>query len=83
MLDSHKTILGRTSNGPIRASWTQPGLPGIGELSEGSVDLSAGRGWRPIPRGYDWFGDVDPDGLPDGQDFLDRESAPSEGQESP
>jgi hypothetical protein len=84
MFDSHETILGRNSNGPLRGPRTQPASPGSGERpAEGDVQPSVERGWRPMPRSYDWFGDFDPDGLPDGQDFLDGAGAPSEEQESP
>jgi hypothetical protein len=84
MSEPHETILGRTSNGPLRGTPTGHGVPGSdGRMREDWPDLSVDRAWGPVPRSYDWFGELDPDGLPDGCDFLDRPSDPTKKQESP
>jgi hypothetical protein len=84
MSESHETILGTTSNGPTGRTRKEVAPPGIGEpWGEGWGDLSLDRGRGLVPRSYDWFGEVDPDGLSDGDDFPDGASAPSERPELP
>lgn len=60
----------------------EPRVPGEG-LADRPPDLFPEASWVPVPPTYDWFGELDPDGLPDCSSFLDGKPAAPKHKEVP
>jgi hypothetical protein len=76
MSRSDETRADKRSLARVWNSWKTPEPVGSGDSLAGNrPDLFVEAAWVPVPPTYDWFGELDPDGLPDCSSFLDGKPA--------